>query len=159
MVNAANRPLQRGSGVDDAIHKVAGPELQKYCNRLGYCKEGPPNKINAGDAIAMPGFSLPAEIVIATAAPTTGNMTQLEQCYENSYELVKKNGYTSIAFPCLGTGVYGFPKNEAAHIALSATRKFLDENEKKFVVLVLYEEDQVDRYVKLLPEYFPPAFE
>ena len=125
IVNAANSTLLGGGGVDGAIHRAAGPELKAYCEKLGGCP--------TGQAKITPGFNLPAKYVIHTVGPVwhdgkSNESTLLANCYRNSLELALKNGVKTIAFPSISTGAYGYPKEEAAKIAVSVMREY----EKKF---------------------------
>ncbi len=115
IVNAANATLLGGGGVDGAIHRAAGPELREYCAGLGGCR--------TGEAKITPGFKLPARWVIHTVGPVWqggghGERSLLAACYRNSFELALEHAVRSIAFPAISTGVFGFPKREAALIAL-----------------------------------------
>jgi len=123
IVNAANSSLLGGGGVDGAIHRAAGPELLAYNRGLGGCP--------TGEARLSPGFRLPARWVVSTVGPvwhggTGGEPELLRACYRNSLALARDNGARSIAFPAISTGVYGYPKREAALIALDEMRKALD---------------------------------
>ena len=115
IVNAANTTLMGGSGVDGAIHRVAGPRLADYCEKLGGCE--------TGDAKITPGFNLPARHVIHTVGPiwTGGNRREeelLASCYKRSLHVAMDNGVRTLAFPAISTGAYRFPAGRAAEIAV-----------------------------------------
>src|SRR5262245_25063773 len=114
IVNAANEALIRGGGVDGAIHRAAGPELQRACSAIGGCP--------TGQARITPGFRLPARFVIHTVGPiwrggAAGEAALLASCYRSSLELARDNDFSSIAFPAISTGIYGYPLEAATRIA------------------------------------------
>ena len=115
IVNAANKTLLGGGGVDGAIHRAAGPELRDACKQLGGCE--------TGEAKITPGFGLPARYVIHTVGPVWGGGERGENrllagCYRNAFALAEAHGLASIAYPAISTGAYGFPPDRAALIAL-----------------------------------------
>lgn len=121
IVNAANSSLVQGGGVCGAIFAAAGPRLVQACYDLGSCEPG--------QAVLTRGFDLPAKFVIHAVGPVyflnpDGAAGLLKKVYENSLRVAVENGIRSIAFPCISTGIYGFPKLEAAKIAVSTVRGF-----------------------------------
>ncbi|MBA2497928.1 MAG: O-acetyl-ADP-ribose deacetylase [Acidimicrobiia bacterium] len=145
VVNAANTSLLGGGGVDGAIHRAAGPELLAACRLLGGCAPG--------DAKATPGFGLPAAWVVHTVGPVwrggdEGEAELLASCYHRSLEVATDLGATSVAFPAISTGVYGYPPEQAAEVAVTAVREAADAIAA--VILVAFDPATRDRYQALL---------
>ena len=125
IVNAANHTLLGGGGVDGAIHRAAGPELLAECRTLGGCA--------TGEAKITKGYRLPAKFIIHTVGPVFGRANGREEelladCYWNSLRLACEHSLKTIAFPCISTGIYRFPKKRAAETAVATARKFIKEN-------------------------------
>ncbi len=150
IVNAANSSLMGGGGVDGAIHRAAGPELKAECRTLDGCP--------AGEARITRGHNLAAVHVIHTVGPVwrggdKGEAEQLARCYHQCFKLAEEYGLRTLAFPAISTGVYGFPRKEAARIAVREARKALAANpvlEKIF--FVCFEPASRDAYEKALAE-------
>ena len=148
IVNAANRTLLGGGGVDGAIHRTAGRELLEECKTLGGC--------HTGSAKITGGYKLPAKYVIHAVGPVWygGNNHEdelLKSCYTTSLKLATENGCKTIAFPNISTGVYRFPKERAANIAIEAVAGFLKEhNLPEKVYFVCFDEENYQLYHKLL---------
>lgn len=147
IVNAANESLLGGGGVDGAIHKAAGPKLLEKTKTLGGCK--------TGKAITTKGYNLPAKFIIHTVGPVysgkSEDKTLLENAYKNSLEEAKKLKVQSIAFPSISTGVYGYPKVEAANIAIKTVNEWLDRNHSELqVVFCTFSAEDEEIYKEIL---------
>ncbi len=150
IVNAANTSLLGGGGVDGAIHRAAGPELVAECRTLNGCR--------TGDAKITKGYRLPARYVIHTVGPFWNDGLHdepelLALCYRRSLEVAVKNGVHTLAFPNISTGVYHFPKQRAALIALETVSDFLKKNpgiEK--VIFCTFDDENYSLYRKLIHE-------
>ncbi len=145
IVNAANQSLLGGGGVDGAIHRAAGPELLEACRALGGCP--------TGDAKATPGFRLPARWVIHAVGPvwrggSSGEAELLASCYRRSLEVADELGARSVAFPAISTGVYGYPPEEAATIAVDTIRSTTTSVE--LVRLVAFDQHTLELYEERL---------
>jgi O-acetyl-ADP-ribose deacetylase (regulator of RNase III) len=144
IVNAANTSLLGGGGVDGAIHRAAGPQLVEECRLLNGCK--------TGEAKMTKGYHLPAAYVIHTVGPVwrsgiNNEEFLLKNCYRNCLKLAKEHKLTSIAFPNISTGIYRFPKDIAAQIAISETMNFIkEETSLQKVVFVCFDEENLSLY-------------
>ena len=130
IVNAANQVMLGGGGVDGAIHCAAGPELYEACLKVPEVQPGV--RCPTGEARITPGFKLPAKFVIHTVGPVYrdglhGEPEKLAACYRNSLALAAENGCKSIAFPCISTGIYGYPIEDAAKIAVREVGDYLTQ--------------------------------
>ncbi|MCD4833923.1 MAG: O-acetyl-ADP-ribose deacetylase [Bacteroidales bacterium] len=148
IVNAANKTLLGGGGVDGAIHRAAGPELLEECRTLNGCE--------TGKAKITRSYLLPAKYIIHTVGPVwhsgMDNEPQLlANCYKNSLQIALDKKLTTIAFPNISTGVYRFPKDMAADIAIRTANNFLNQNKKiKNVYFVCFDEDNYNIYKEKL---------
>ncbi|KZV96260.1 macro domain-containing protein [Exidia glandulosa HHB12029] len=158
IVNAANRSLLGGGGVDGAIHRAAGDELYDECKTLDGCA--------TGSAKITKGYKLPSKHVIHAVGPIYDDEEDercaklLKSCYDTSLELAVENKLSSIAFSGISTGIYGYPLDAATHIALRTTRDFLTSEKGSSisrVIFTVFRSIDVNSYKKILPLYFPPA--
>lgn len=153
IVNAANSALLGGGGVDGAIHRAAGPGLLQECRGIGGCP--------TGEARITRGHGLPASFVIHTVGPvwhggTSGEAQLLASCYRCSLELAAAHGVRSIAFPCISTGVYGYPAEPAAQVAVRTVQSLLDQHPAiEEVVFCCYSPASLAIYERLLAH--PPV--
>jgi O-acetyl-ADP-ribose deacetylase (regulator of RNase III) len=148
IVNAANTSLLGGGGVDGAIHRIAGPQLLEVCREIGGCP--------TGEVRITPGFRLAARYVIHAVGPVwrggdQGERQNLHACYVAALRLANKHGCRSIAFPCISTGVYHFPKEEAARIAVEAVKtQTQGDTTLERIVFVCFDEVNFRIYETLL---------
>ena len=152
IVNAANTSLLGGGGVDGAIHRAGGPAILEACmqirNRQGGCA--------VGEAVITTGGKLPAKFVIHTVGPvwSGGNKNEtilFANAYQNSLRLAVQHGIKTIAFPNISTGIYHFPKQSAAEIAVAETRKFINAGTKlEEIIFICFDEENYSMYKKLL---------
>ncbi len=148
IVNAANPSLLGGGGVDGAIHRAAGPELLSECEKLNGC--------STGEAKITKGYNLKARYIIHTVGPVwyggyRDEHSLLASCYQSSLKIAREKKIKTIAFPGISTGVYGFPKDLAALIAVNETKRFLTKNANPMrVVFVAFDDESYETYRKLL---------
>jgi O-acetyl-ADP-ribose deacetylase (regulator of RNase III) len=147
IVNAANTSLLGGGGVDGAIHRAAGPELVEACRKLHGCK--------TGDAKATPGFNLPAKWIFHAVGPVWNGGDHHEDellagCYRRALELAREHNVGSIAFPAISTGIYGFPADRAARIAVDTVKAHIDGSAVELVNFVCFDDRTLHIYESLL---------
>jgi O-acetyl-ADP-ribose deacetylase (regulator of RNase III) len=149
IVNAANESLLGGGGVDGAIHRAAGKLLKSECSTLNGCE--------AGESKISCGYKLPAKNVIHTVGPRGEKPKLLKSAYETSLNLMLQHDLKTIAFPCISTGIFGYPQDNAANVALKTVRIFLIEHSDKVdrIIFCLFLESDVDIYETELQLYFP----
>jgi O-acetyl-ADP-ribose deacetylase len=144
VVNAANEALCGGGGVDGAIHRAAGPALLEECLEIGHCP--------AGQARITKAYLLPAKFIVHTVGPVWdgggyGEQRILASCYESSLKLAVEHGVETIAFPCIATGVYGYPKDEACEVAVRSALQWLAEHElPREVIFCCFEREDAELY-------------
>ncbi|XP_072495042.1 ADP-ribose glycohydrolase MACROD1 isoform X2 [Notamacropus eugenii] len=157
IVNAANSSLLGGGGVDGCIHRAAGHLLTEECRTLHSCE--------TGKAKITGGYRLPAKYVIHTVGPiaqgdpSPSQVQELRNCYLNSLQLALENRLRSVAFPCISTGVFGYPNEAAAEVVLGTLREWLEEHKDKvdrLLICVFLEKDE-EIYRTRLPHFFPVA--
>ena len=150
IVTAANEALRGGGGVDGAVHNAAGPKLVRASMSLAPCP--------AGEARITDGFELSARFVIHAVGPIFSNLATdgalLSSAYESSLKLAEENGVSSIAFPCISTGAYGFPADPACRIAVSTVVSWLESRtQPNVVIFCCFEPDDYDRYLAELTKW------
>ena len=154
VVNAANSRLSGGGGVDGAIHRAAGPELDRACRRIGVCP--------TGSAVFTPAFRLTARRILHAVGPIwegggRGEAAALRSAYETCLRLAAEEGWSSIALPSISTGAYGYPMREASAIAVNAAREHLEkETSLRTVRFVLYGEAACGIFRKVAEELLVP---
>jgi len=152
IVNAANSSLMGGGGVDGAIHRAGGPQILAECREI-VARQG---RCATGQAVITSGGNLPAKLVVHTVGPIWrgGNASEpqlLQTAYLNSLKLAVENGVQTIAFPNISTGVYGYPKEKAARIAIETVKKYLtDDSRISQVYFVCFDSENYDLYCELL---------
>jgi O-acetyl-ADP-ribose deacetylase (regulator of RNase III) len=148
IVNAANASLLGGGGVDGAIHRAAGPELLTECRAIGGCP--------TGEARLTGGHRLPASYVIHTVGPVwrggdAGEPEALANCYRSCLEIARSRRFRDVAFPAIATGVYGFPRHEAANIAVATVASHLAQHEfPELVIFVCFDATTREAYIRAL---------
>ncbi|SDJ24601.1 O-acetyl-ADP-ribose deacetylase [Natribacillus halophilus] len=148
IVNAANKTLRGGGGVDGAIHRAGGKDILEECKQIGGCE--------TGEAVITTAGKMPARHIIHTVGPIWNGGGQdeerlLKNCYANSLRLAVDHDLQTIAFPNIGTGVYGFPKDRAARIAVETVEPFINEEPSiEKVLFICFDQENYDLYAELL---------
>lgn len=147
IINSANPSLLAGGGVCGAIHRAAGPELEKACRAIGRCE--------VGDAVITPAFGLPCKWVIHAVGPRwlggdRGEPELLERCYESIFQLVASNGIRSVSLPSISTGIYHYPLDQALQIAVTAAQKY--ERPDLIINFVCFDGPSADAYRKAIEQ-------
>ena len=145
VVNAANKELGGGSGVNGAIRKAGGQEIQKYCEELRATTHQ--NGLPTGQSVITPGGKLPAKWIIHTVGPKYGQENGREaellaSCYRTALALAEEQGLKTVAFPAISTGVYGYPKEEAAKVAGEAIQRKVSELKKVQEIRLVFQTDE-----------------
>ncbi|HEU5166308.1 MAG TPA: O-acetyl-ADP-ribose deacetylase [Chitinophagaceae bacterium] len=154
IVNAANSSLMGGGGVDGAIHRAGGPAILEECRKI-IAKQG---SCKTGEAVITTAGNLPAKFVIHTVGPVwkdgkKNEAASLAACYQNSLKLAVKHKLSSIAFPNISTGIYGYPKKEAGKIAIDIVTEFLDQSDLiTKVYFVCFDEENYQLYDSLIQQ-------
>nr|XP_027196271.1 uncharacterized protein LOC113790767 [Dermatophagoides pteronyssinus] len=155
IVNAANEQLAGGGGVDGFIHRAAGYEdLQAECRTLNGCR--------TGDCKMTGGYRLPAKYIIHCVGPIGEKPDLLASCYQRALDSLRDNQLRSIAFPCISTGIFGYPNENAAHIALNTIRHWFENSTTNIqsidrIIFCLFLDKDIEIYNRLIREYFPPT--
>jgi O-acetyl-ADP-ribose deacetylase len=151
IVNAANTSLLGGGGVDGAIHKAAGSELVHQCRLLGGCK--------VGDAKLTKGYNLPARFIIHTVGPVwrggnNGEPELLAECYRKCMQIAAQREFESLAFPCISTGIYKYPKALAGEIAVKICSEYIQKNgSSQRVIFCCFDRENYEIYERILSNY------
>ena len=158
IVNAANSSLMGGGGVDGAIHRAGGPEILEACKRIREATY--PNGLPTGEVVITTGGQLPARYVIHTVGPLYGRHRGdeprlLAACYENSIALAAQHGLRTLAFPAISTGIYGYPKHEAAEVAVEAVERALERHRTVEEVRLVFFSANDARYAEIGPRPTP----
>ena len=153
IVNAANSSLLGGGGVDGAIHRAGGPAILDDCRKVRARQGG----CRTGEAVITTAGKLNANYVVHTVGPVyhdgeIGEAAQLASCYRSCLDLVIEHGQRSVAFPCISTGIYGFPAREAAEVAINTVKWYIDPPEDLEVIFVCFDDKSFAIYQELLAQ-------